>query len=154
MGNTEEWSGERQTTEGACWRAEISLYLGWDSVYCKIVYVFQDLQKYALKRVNFTVYELILKKKSKCGCFLCWEQDGSASVHTSVQRLYILCSCEFLLFPEEWRLDGSIALAGKVISMAEDKEEHDLKTQIPPLSLGVNTLCPRGQIKPTTCFCK
>ena len=63
MGNTEEWSGERQTTEGACWRAEISLYLGWDSVYCKIVYVFQDLQKYTLKRVNFTVYELILKKK-------------------------------------------------------------------------------------------
>lgn len=49
----------------ACWRMEISLYLGWGSIYYKIVYVFQDSQNYTLKRVNFTVYELILKKKSK-----------------------------------------------------------------------------------------
>ena len=77
-----------QRDTGARWSVEISLYLGWGSVYKTVYYVFQDSQNCTLTRVNFTVYELILKKQNqnKCSRFLCWELDVPAYVHTSVKK--------------------------------------------------------------------
>ena len=103
MGNAEEWGGRgrpQRDMDGLRFSRFTELYTKKGELYC--------------------IWINTEKKPKTCGCFLCWERDGSASVHTSVQRLYILCSCEFL-FPEEWELDGSIALAAKAISMAKDK---------------------------------